>query len=185
MRPILVKAISVPVRESSRSVCVHEYSYTLDTAASGFDRLDAADAIVLLHATGFHGRVFDATVDAMYELLERRGGGHLPRLLAIDLPGHGRSSKPSAASLTSRSWSEAAADIAEAARSVGVQKAIWVGHSAGGYCSLAIACSQEHRHLVAGLLLIDPVVFPDDKYEQDWALYRTGELTKQVHPGNC
>ena len=60
------------------------------------------DPLLLLHATGFHGRCWDRVVDA------------LPgrRVLAVDVRGHGRSSTPP----PPYDWRVLARDLAEVAR---------------------------------------------------------------------
>lgn len=83
--------------------------------------------------------------------------GH--RMTAIDLPGHGNSSKtePDTAEY---SVTGLAGDVA-AALSAGKRKpSVIVGHSLGG--AVAIQLATEHPELVAGLVLIDSVALGTD-----------------------
>lgn len=128
---------------SGRVSGVHEWA--------GPEAGTATTTVVFLHATGFHSRVWDGTVAA----LQRRLGARAVRCLAVDLLGHGRSSKPTAKAPAD--WAGAAADAVEAVAGVGVVSAVWVGHSGGGWCALQAACTSRPGAVI-GLALIDPVV---------------------------
>jgi pimeloyl-ACP methyl ester carboxylesterase len=107
----------------------------------------AQPTILLVHATGFHGRCWDRVVE------------HLPgrHVLAVDLRGHGRSGKT-----PPFSWDTFGADVAALVRRLGLDGAIGVGHSMGGYSV------TEAAALVPGafsrLVLIDPVIMAPDVY---------------------
>ncbi|MEZ4507670.1 MAG: alpha/beta fold hydrolase [Thermomicrobiales bacterium] len=77
-------------------------------------------------------------------------GGH--RMTAVDLPGHGGSSKTAPAD-ADYSLSGLAADVAATLSSGKRKPAVIVGHSLGGAVALDLAL--EHPDLVAGLVLID------------------------------
>lgn len=111
-----------------------------------------APPILLLHATGFHARVWDKTVAALPE-------GY--RVIAVELRGHGRSpfSEPI------ESWKAIAQDVREFVRAIGLRDAIGVGHSMGGYCMTRTAYHEPHAF--KRVLLIDPVLSRPDVYEHD------------------
>lgn len=70
------------------------------------------------------------------------------RLIAPDLPGHGQSS-----CLGYTHSMELMADAVSAvARHCGIRRAVVIGHSMGGYVSLALA--EQHSTLIAGLVLL-------------------------------
>src|SRR5690606_10856415 len=77
-------------------------------------------------------------------------GGH--RMTAVDLPGHGGSSKAAPAD-ADYSLSGLAADVAATLSSGKRKPSVIVGHSLGGAVALGLAL--EHPDLVAGLVLID------------------------------
>jgi pyruvate dehydrogenase E2 component (dihydrolipoamide acetyltransferase) len=76
--------------------------------------------------------------------------GH--RMTAVDLPGHGGSSK-TAPSAVDYSVNGLAADVAVALATGKRKPSVIVGHSLGGAVALELAI--EHPELVAGLVLID------------------------------
>ena len=98
--------------------------------------------ILLIHATGFHGRIWD-------EVARRLPGR---RILAVDTRGHGRSAKPEPPYL----WDDAGADILDLARVLDLRAVVAVGHSLGGHSAVYAAAREPSRF--AGLLLIDPTI---------------------------
>jgi pimeloyl-ACP methyl ester carboxylesterase len=121
-----------------------------------------APCVLLVHATGFHARVWDQVVHA------------LPpdwRVLAVDLRGHGRSSKEGPFDR----WEYFAQDLVELADHLGLEGVVPAGHSMGGWavCYAALERPKAFRHLV----LIDPTMnspefygtnrFPDMQGPQD------------------
>ncbi len=85
-----------------------------------------------------------------------RIGAH--RCIAIDLRGHGLSSKP----LPPIPWRVFGMDVAEIARQLALQGAIAVGHSMGGH-SITLAAAQEPQAF-SHLVLLDPVILPEEMY---------------------
>lgn len=106
--------------------------------------------LLLIHATGFHARVWDQTIAAL-------PGDH--HVIAVDLRGHGRSEKTGP--LTD--WSLVAHDVSELVAHLGLRNAIGVGHSMGGHCLVQVAA--KHPECFSRLILIDPVILPPDAYE--------------------
>src|SRR6202161_2080259 len=83
--------------------------------------------LLFAHATGFHGRAWDAIV--------RRLPGR--RRIAVEVRGHGRSSNPE----PPYRWRDFGRDIAAVADALGVHDALGVGHSMGGHstgCAAAL-----------------------------------------------
>lgn len=104
--------------------------------------------VVFIHATGFHARCWDQVA--------RRIPGR--RKIAIDMRGHGQSSKPE----PPYEWHNFGTDVASVARALGFEGATGVGHSMGGH-SLVLAATLA-PDAFAELILIDPVIFPRSVY---------------------
>lgn len=110
------------------------YAYT---GGKAFDR--SLPAIVLIH-----GAQNDHSV---WALQSRYLAHHGHAVLAVDLPGHGRSSGPALASV------EAMADwILALLRTAGVSRALLAGHSMGSL--IALEASRRSPETVAGLALL-------------------------------
>ncbi len=115
-----------------------------------YERPGDGPAVLLAHANGFHARCWDQVIAA------------LPgrRCLAVDLRGHGQSSKPS----PPYRWRDFGADLAAAALALELRGAVGVGHSLGGHAvTLAAALAPD---TFARLVLLDPVIFPRAHYDQ-------------------
>lgn len=113
----------------------------------GAERADQP-AVLFLHATGFHARIWDQVI------------AHLPdfHCFALDLRGHGRSSKPTGP----YEWRFVAEDAITVGAALGLSGAIGVGHSIGGHAVTLAAALQPA--LFSRLLLIDPVILPREAY---------------------
>jgi lipase len=106
--------------------------------------------LLFAHATGFHGRLWDAVI----RMLPGR------RAFAVELRGHGRSGKPD----PPYHWRAFGRDLAALVRAVELRDAIGIGHSSGGHAiTLAAALAPE---AFRALLLIDPTIFPLELYKQ-------------------
>lgn len=108
----------------------------------------AGAPILLAHANGFHARCWDQVV------------AHLPgrHCIAVDLRGHGRSSKPA----PPYHWRSFADDLVGLAAALGLRDIVGVGHSVGGYAvALAAALAPER---FAALALVDPVIMAREAY---------------------
>jgi lipase len=108
--------------------------------------------ILFVHATGFHARCWDQVI------------AHLPgrRCYAVDMRGHGRSSKPA----PPYRWKNFGKDVAELASALGLSGALAVGHSMGGH-SITLAAALAPAAF-SGLLLLDPVIRAKDAYVGPW-----------------
>ncbi|MBP7860252.1 alpha/beta hydrolase [bacterium] len=108
---------------------------------------DQAKKILFVHATGFHARVWDQVAKL------------LPNFdcWAIDMRGHGLSSKPQPPYI----WSDFGQDIISIAQNLNLQFDLGIGHSMGGH-SLCSAASIEP--IFKSLLLIDPIIVQKEIY---------------------
>lgn len=107
-------------------------------------------AIFFVHATGFHGRCWEAVVEALPQR----------HCLAVDARGHGRSQTPP----PPYAWSTLGTDVAELVQAIGLRGAIGVGHSMGGH--LVVQAAAQLPGAWTALLLIEPVIFPHGRYGQ-------------------
>jgi lipase len=108
--------------------------------------------LLLIHATGFHARLWDPVVAALGE------GWHV---VAPDLRGHGRSYRPE----TLTDWLETAADVVEWADACLTGPVIAVGHSMGAYVAARLAAVRPD--FVERLVLVDPVMMAPEVYGTD------------------
>lgn len=114
-------------------------------------RRGAGPSLLLIHATGFQGRIWDQVV------------AHLPEglhVIAPDQRGHGKSFKPAMIS----DWPSEAEDVAAVLEATTAGPAIVVGHSKGAVVATFAAALRPD--LFNRLILVDPVALPDDDYWQ-------------------
>ena len=103
---------------------------------------------LFVHATGFHGRCWNRIVAQFPDR----------RCLAIDVRGHGLSSKPAPPIY----WRDFGPDLAAVAEYFHLRDIIGVGHSSGGHTS--VQCAALRPATYRSLLLIDPTIFPRELY---------------------
>jgi lipase len=108
----------------------------------------AGPPLLFAHATGFHGRCWDR--------IARRFPAH--RRLAVDFRGHGRSAKPD----PPYPWHAFASDLTAVAETLDLRSAVGIGHSMGGHSVVAAAIQRPASF--SSLVLIDPTVFPLERY---------------------
>ena len=109
------------------------------------------DPVVFCHATGFHGRCWDQVIR------------HVPApCLALDMRAHGRSQQVS----PPMHWRDFAFDVAALGAELGLQGAIGVGHSMGGY-AVAVAAAMRPG-MFRSLVLLDPVIMAPESYAGPW-----------------
>lgn len=106
-------------------------------------------SLLLLHATGFHARVWDATIAALPDDLH---------IVAPDLRGHGRSFRPERID----DWQLLADDLVGLVEQAFDGPLVGVGHSMGGVTLVRLAAVMPGRF--ARLLLVDPVIATADFY---------------------
>jgi len=128
-------------------LAVHEWASEGSTESGGAP-------LVFAHATGFHGRVWDAIAE--------RFPAH--PVYAIDLRGHGLSR---AAPIDD--WRVLASDVAAFFEQFGVTGAVGIGHSMGAHTLLQVAADNPGRF--ARLVLFDPVILAPEFYAPSDALY--------------
>jgi pimeloyl-ACP methyl ester carboxylesterase len=105
-------------------------------------------AVVLIH--GASGNLEDMRL----ALGERLAASH--RVIMIDRPGHGWSSRPEGDNYASPA--RQAEIVASALEKLGVRQAILIGHSWGGACAMAYALAFPER--TAGLVLLSAPTHP-------------------------
>lgn len=110
--------------------------------------------LVFAHATGFHGRVWDAVVEQF--------AAH--PAYAIDLRGHGLSRSDPISD-----WRLLASDVAGFLGASDITGAIGIGHSMGAHTLLQTAA--DHPGRFARLVLFDPVILAPEFYAPSDALY--------------
>jgi pimeloyl-ACP methyl ester carboxylesterase len=119
--------------------------------------------ILLVHATGFHARVWDQTIRHL-------GDRHV---ISVDQRGHGRSENTEITH-----WKVFGQDLAELARVLDLQDLLGVGHSMGGHAMVDAAAASPERF--RGLVLIDPVIAAHGDYGQGgWTI---STLKGEPHP---
>ncbi|MCZ8371067.1 MAG: alpha/beta hydrolase [Porphyrobacter sp.] len=117
--------------------------------------------LVFAHATGFHGRVWGAIIDAF--------PAH--PAYGIDLRGHGLSR---AEPITD--WRILASDVADFLEQTGLSGAVGIGHSMGAHTLLQVAADNPGRF--ARLVLFDPVILAPEFYGDGTPVY----TAEKPHP---
>ena len=120
--------------------------------------------ILLLHATGFHARCWDKTVAELPDSC---------RVIAVDLRGHGRSSKNGPFG-----WFDIGNDVIDLVDALELHNIVVAGHSMGGHCVL-FATSNRASHF-RSLVLVDPVVLAPEQYTEHVAIM--AEMGTDEHP---
>jgi len=103
---------------------------------------------LLVHATGFHGRVFGALARSL---------GHRLQCAAPDLRGQGESGVPAGSDFD---WVGFGADVLTAVDALGLEAPIGIGHSCGG--AALLLAEQARPGTFASLYCFEPIVFPSD-----------------------
>lgn len=114
----------------------------------------AGAPLVFAHATGFHGRVWDAII--------ARFPDHPAH--AIDLRGHGQTGGGPV-----EDWRVLAQDVAAFLAEAGISGAVGIGHSMGAHTLLQVAADNPGRF--ARLVLFDPVILAPEFYAPGEPLY--------------
>ncbi len=124
-------------------LAVHEWAVHEWAASAG----STAVPLVFAHATGFHGRVFDAIIEAFPD----------HPVYAIDLRGHGQSGGGPISD-----WRQVARDVADFLGQAGISDAVGIGHSMGAHTLLQVAA--DHPAAFRRLVLFDPVILAPEYY---------------------
>ena len=109
----------------------------------------AGPSLLLLHATGFHARLWDGVVRALPDNLH---------IIAPDFRGHGRSFRPPSLG----DWAATSADIVALLDVLKLPAMLGVGHSMGAHCLARIAAARPATF--TRLLLVDPVIMAPSIY---------------------
>jgi lipase len=112
-----------------------------------FDWPGEGAPILFVHATGFHARCWDQVIAGV-------PGRHC---IAVDLRGHGRSSKE-----PPYDWDALGRDIAALVQALDLGDTVAVGHSMGGFIVTVAAAAVPERF--GRLLLVDPTIGRRDNY---------------------
>lgn len=110
--------------------------------------------LVFAHATGFHGRVFDAIIEQF-----PTHSAH-----AIDLRGHGQSGGGPI-----DDWRLVASDVAGFLEQAEISGAVGIGHSMGAHTLLQVAA--DHPEAFTRLVLFDPVILAPEFYAPGPSLF--------------
>jgi pimeloyl-ACP methyl ester carboxylesterase len=114
-----------------------------------YERAGVGNPILLAHATSYHAHCWDQVI------------AHLPpnaHIYAFDARGHGRSTQvPPPAN-----WFDFGNDVITLIDLLDLRNVIAAGHSMGGHALVQAAAARPERF--AGVLLIDPVIFPEAMY---------------------
>lgn len=113
------------------------------------ERRGQAPSLCMVHATGFHGRVWDQVIH------------HLPgrHVFAIEQRGHGRSQ-----TVDFDGWADFGRDLAALAVALDLQGAVGIGHSMGAHALVQAAAYQPGRF--SQLVLVDPTIFAPADYHR-------------------
>lgn len=104
--------------------------------------------LLLVHATGFHARVWD-------HIVERLGERHV---VALDQRGHGLSQK-----IPIAHWNVMGKDLAGLIKHLDLRDIVGLGHSMGGHAMVDAAAECAERFL--RLVLVDPTIFAPESYQ--------------------
>ena len=117
--------------------------------------------LFFVHATGFHGRVFDRIIEAF-------PGYHV---ISLEQRGHGRSEK-----VPIEHWSSQGDDVVALVQHIGLSGMVGVGHSMGGH---ALIDAAAHCEAFRRLVLLDPTVASPEAYGETAPLM---PVEGDVHP---
>lgn len=126
----------------------------IDLAVHEWSSAGTGVPLVFAHATGFHGRVFDAIIEQF--------PAHPAH--AIDLRGHGQSGGGPI-----DDWRIMARDVADFLAQSGLVGAVGIGHSMGAHTLLQVAADIPDAF--TRLVLFDPVILAPEFYAPGPPLY--------------
>lgn len=115
---------------------------------------DDKPPLLFAHATGFHGRTFDAIAEAFPDR----------RVLSLDLRGHGRSEGEPITH-----WRTVSDDVTAFLDQMQIKDAVGVGHSMGAHT--LVQSAFERPGCFSKLVLFDPVILAPEFYAPEAALF--------------
>jgi pimeloyl-ACP methyl ester carboxylesterase len=123
----------------------------------------SGDTIVFLHGFCESKQVWTDFIEPLQQRF---------RTVALDLPGHGDNTE----NINSYSIDSMAEDVKRQLEKLGIEKCLLVGHSMGGYVSMAFAA--EYSHMLSGLCLFHSSALPDTEEKKE-ARNKTIEFVEQ------
>lgn len=96
--------------------------------------------------------------------------GHQFKIYATDIRGHGYSTKENTAQV--QNWDMFITDLEQVVSTITTPPVIGIGHSFGGY--LTYAAAAVFPHLFARVILLDPIIFPQQMVWMAALLRKTG-----------
>ncbi|MCM8820006.1 MAG: alpha/beta hydrolase [Candidatus Omnitrophica bacterium] len=132
------------------------YFTTKDNIRLAYIEKGNGQTLLLIHGLGSYLRFWDYQVD----FFANKGY----RVIALDLPGYGKSDKPSTYSYTMEAFGDS---VVEFIQGLNLGNPILFGHSMGGQTSLSIAI--RYPNLPKALVLVAPAGFEEfSKREKEW-----------------
>ncbi|OUM97888.1 MAG: alpha/beta hydrolase [Paenibacillaceae bacterium ZCTH02-B3] len=150
-------------RTPDRSIAYRDEEPETGQTAGGAAAGTSVPPLVLLHGYGGSHRYFDE----IFPLLTK----HL-RVIAPDLRGHGDSAAPEGV----YSMETLADDVRKLLDHLGLERVVLLGHSLGGYVTLAFA--ERYPERLAGFGLLHSTAFPDTEEGRENRL-RTAEIARR------
>ncbi len=105
--------------------------------------------LLFAHATGFHGRTFDAIAEQFPDR----------RVLSLDLRGHGRSEGEPIGD-----WRIMSDDVNAFLDQLRIRRAVGIGHSMGAHT--LVQCAAQRPDAFSRLILFDPVILAPEYYSE-------------------
>lgn len=126
---------------------------TFQSVELHYEKQGSGLPVVLLHGFPFDHRIWRAQIDALSR-------DYL--VIAPDLRGHGQSPVPAGI----YDMSQLAGDVAALLDELGIDQAVWVGHSMGGYVTMAALREADDHVTGAALVATQPLADTHDKRVQ-------------------
>lgn len=161
--PPQLRAMRIVRVPTSDSVVLEVQDHGVSASSPGGPGVERETPLTMLlaHANGFHGRVFDPAVRAL------RDAGRPVRVITFDARAHGASTPPSATDPSRRAaalrWETFADDLVAVARAMRVDgRCVAVGHSLGAHA--ALRAEAEHPGTFTSIYAFEPIfVVPESK----------------------
>ncbi|AKQ69863.1 Alpha/beta hydrolase fold protein [Myxococcus hansupus] len=151
-QPWPVNRIPLPRTANQYGMAVIPEMAYVDMPGSGPD----AKTVVFIHGLGSYLKFWRAQLDAFQQQ------GY--RVIAVDLPGFGKSDKPGGFPYTMEAMADAVLELVD---TLGVEKPVLAGHSMGGQTSLSYAI--RYPDSLSALVLASPAGFEKFTWrEKEW-----------------
>src|SRR5262245_38830575 len=123
----------------------HGFVETADVRLHYVDWGGDGPPLLLVHATGFHARLWDPYAEALRDRF---------RVIAMDQRGHGESGLPR----NGFNWTHFSEDVHALIEALDIAGCAVAGHSSGG--TAVAGCAGLNPGSISRLLLLDPVIRP-------------------------